>query len=79
VYASPKVHSAFEDIAENTPCTDPYYFQQVSEFARTYVADQIRYIRSQFSASTSPYRESVLRELLEIENQIPKMRYPFED
>lgn len=57
---------------------DPYYFAQVSEFARTYVADQIRYIRTQFQASNSPYRESVLAELLELENAIPDMKYAFE-
>jgi hypothetical protein len=57
---------------------DPYYFSLVSEFARTYVADQITYIRAQFQASNSPYRESVMAELLELENAIPDMEYAFE-
>ena len=57
---------------------DPYYFAQVSEFARTYVADRIRSIRMQFQASNNPHRESVLAELLEIENAILDMKYPFE-
>ncbi|KAL5330730.1 hypothetical protein ACEPPN_000250 [Leptodophora sp. 'Broadleaf-Isolate-01'] len=60
-------------------CADPYYFGQVSQFSRTWVADQIRYIRLQFQASTSPYRDSVLKDLLDIENQIPNMKYAFED
>ena len=57
----------------------PYYFQQVSEFARIYVANQIRVIRQAFAAQDSTYRDSVLTELLEIENQIPNMKYAFED
>ncbi len=57
----------------------PYYFQQVSEFARTYVANQIRVIRQEFAAQDSTYRDSVLTELLEIESKIPDMRYAFED
>ncbi len=57
----------------------PYYFQQVSEFARTYVANQIRVIRQAFAAQNSPYRDSVLTELLEIENKIPDMKSAFED
>lgn len=57
---------------------DPYYFQQVSEFARTWVADRIRFARARFQATNSPFRESVLAELLEIENAIPDMKYAFE-
>jgi hypothetical protein len=61
------------------PGTDPYYFQQVSQFARTYITEQIRVIRREYTSSTSPYRESVLKEVLEIENKIPDMKYAFED
>jgi hypothetical protein len=57
---------------------DPYYLSLVSEFARTYVADQITYIRAQFQTSNSPYRESVMAELLELENAISDLKYAFE-
>ncbi|KAK6950778.1 hypothetical protein Daesc_007303 [Daldinia eschscholtzii] len=69
----------------------PYYFGQVSEFVRNYVSelfsrlslpivsDSIRYIRQQYEASNDPNRESVLKELQEIEDKIPDMKYAFED
>lgn len=60
-------------------CTDPYYFGQVSEFARTFVSDQVNYIRGQFEASNSEYRDYVLAELQKIEDKIPDLKYPFED
>jgi hypothetical protein len=62
-----------------TMSTDPYYFGQVSQFARTYIAAEIRYIREQFRNSQSRFRDSVLQGLLEIENEIPNMKYSFED
>ncbi|CAJ2504126.1 Uu.00g115200.m01.CDS01 [Anthostomella pinea] len=57
----------------------PYYFSQVSEFARNWAGDTIRYIRTQFQASSSPYRDYVLSELKKIEDKIPDMKYAFED
>lgn len=51
----------------------------VPEFARTYVANQIRVIREEFAAQDSLYRDSVLVELREIENKIPDMKYAFEN
>ncbi|KAI9927170.1 hypothetical protein MW887_003554 [Aspergillus wentii] len=56
------VYSALQRIEHNT-IGDPYYFQQVSEFARTYVSDQIRAIRNAFRETNSPLRESIEREL----------------
>ncbi len=58
--------------------TDPHYFMQVSEFARTYMADQIRYARNAFEAADTPYRESVLAQLKELEDKIPGLKYAFE-
>ncbi|KAI0157094.1 hypothetical protein GGR52DRAFT_586914 [Hypoxylon sp. FL1284] len=57
----------------------PHYFGQVSAFARTWTGDQIRYVRAQYQASTSPYRDYVLSELKKIENKIRDMKYEFED
>ena len=48
-------------------CSDPYYFEQVSEFARNWPQDRIRQVRRELSAS-NPFRESVMRDLLELEN-----------
>ena len=59
--------------------TDPYYFAQVSEFARTFMADQIRYARNAFQAQHTPYRDYVLAELKELEDKIPDLKYAFED
>ncbi|KAK7403922.1 hypothetical protein QQX98_010292 [Neonectria punicea] len=57
----------------------PQYFGMVSEFARDFVSTQVRYIQLQFAAHDSPYRESVLKELSEIQDRIKDMKYPFED
>lgn len=57
---------------------DPYYFNQASEFARNWLQGLIDYARRQFEASDNPFRDSVLRDLLELENQIPSMKYPWE-
>ena len=59
--------------------TDPHYFRQVSEFARTFMGDQIRYARNAFQAENTPYRESVLAELKTLEDKIPDLKYAFED
>ena len=48
-------------------CSDPYYFEQVSEFARNWPQDRIRQVRRELSAS-NPFRESMMRDLLELEN-----------
>ncbi|GAW18020.1 hypothetical protein ANO14919_074890 [Xylariales sp. No.14919] len=57
----------------------PFYFRQVSQFARDFVSNQIRIIRGMYEAEGMYKRESVLRELQDIEDQIPNLRYPFED
>ncbi|OAQ69059.1 hypothetical protein VFPPC_13779 [Pochonia chlamydosporia 170] len=57
----------------------PTYFAQVSEFARTYVADQVRFICRRFGTQTTEMAASVLLELDEIEDRIPKLKYKFED
>lgn len=58
----------------------PYYFSQVSEFARTWASDQIDWVRTQYDANPDAYdRENVLKELKEIENDIPNWKYAFED
>lgn len=59
-------------------CSDPYYFEQVSVFARNWPQDRIRQVRRELSAS-NPFRESVMRDLLELENEIPNMKYSWED
>jgi len=58
---------------------DPHYFRDVSEFARTYMADRIRYVRNAYRSGSSPFRDYVLAEIKRIEDQIPKMKYAFED
>ncbi|BCR84335.1 uncharacterized protein ACHE_11737S [Aspergillus chevalieri] len=57
----------------------PYYFEQVSQFARNWLQRRIDYARRQYRASDNYLRESVERDLLELENQIPDMKYPWED
>lgn len=58
----------------------PYYFEQVSEFARTWAGDQITYIREQYQANPGAFdRASVLKRLTEIENDIPNWKYPWEE
>ncbi|KAL7949331.1 hypothetical protein V8C42DRAFT_361877 [Trichoderma barbatum] len=58
----------------------PHYLYQVSEFTRTWATDQIRYIRSMYDANPRAYnRDEVLRQLDEIEKDIPNWKYPFED
>lgn len=58
----------------------PHYFSQVSEFARTWASSQIDWIRSQYDANPDAYdRESVLKRLKDIENDIPNWKYAFED
>lgn len=59
--------------------SDPHYFSQVSDFARTWATEHIREVREGFQASPVQYRQSVLRDLSELEDRIPDMRYPFED
>lgn len=68
-------------IDSSNPCAlpDPYYFEQVSEHSRNWLRGRIAYVRRQFAASNSPFRESVERDLLELENEIPNMKYPWED
>ncbi|RYP81113.1 hypothetical protein DL770_005976 [Monosporascus sp. CRB-9-2] len=57
----------------------PYYFSAVSEFARTWAANQIRYIRGRYQANSRAHRrEDVLKELQEIEDDIPNWKYAFE-
>ena len=51
----------------------------MSSFARTWATDTIRRIRSEFEDSNGLYRDSILKELLEIENKIPDIQYAFED
>ena len=58
---------------------DINYFSLVSTHARTWAAEHIREVREGFQASRNSQRESILKELTEIENRIPDMRYPFED
>lgn len=58
---------------------DPYYMAQASDLARTRQASQIQDIRRRLGVNTSPFVARVLAELTELENDIPKMRYPFED
>ncbi|KAJ6156940.1 hypothetical protein N7497_005825 [Penicillium chrysogenum] len=58
---------------------NPHYFSSVSSFARTWATDTIRRIRSEFEDSNGLYRDSILKELLEIENKIPDIQYAFED
>lgn len=65
--------------ASLTVSLDPYYFEQVSQFARDWLQRRIDYARRQFRASNQYLRESVGRDLLELENQIPDMKYPWED
>jgi hypothetical protein len=72
------MHSIFDEPADYV-YTDPFYFGQVSQFASTYIVAEIRYIREQFRNSESPFRDSVLQGLLEIGNEIPNMKYLFED
>lgn len=64
---------------ESSVDAGPYYFGQVSEFALTWVSDHIAYVREQFEATDSPSRDYVLAELKEIENEIPRMKYAWED
>lgn len=52
---------------------------QVSDFARMTQTSQILMVRRRLGVSTSPFVERVLSDLTAIENNIPKMRYPFED
>ncbi|KAK4043860.1 hypothetical protein C8A01DRAFT_31960 [Parachaetomium inaequale] len=58
----------------------PYYFSQVSQFARDWASTQIAYIREQYNANPRAYnREKVLKQLKEIEDDIPNWKYAFED
>ncbi|RWA07611.1 hypothetical protein EKO27_g7496 [Xylaria grammica] len=57
----------------------PFYFSQVSEFARNWVNDRVRYIQRTFAGSESYERDFVLKEAQEIEKQIPDLKYPWED
>lgn len=66
-------------ISISNRCSDPYYFEQVSEFARNWLQNRIRQVRRELSASNVPFRESVMRDLLALENEIPNMKYPWED
>ncbi|KAK4164086.1 glycosyl hydrolases family 18-domain-containing protein [Cladorrhinum sp. PSN259] len=56
----------------------PHYFSDVSAYQRQVVTNQTMAIRAAFQASTSPFRDSVLRAVEDIENKIPDMKYPFE-
>ncbi|KAK3177854.1 hypothetical protein K4F52_009406 [Lecanicillium sp. MT-2017a] len=58
----------------------PYYFSQVSEFARTWGSDQVEWAIARYEANPRAYnREEVLKELKEIQNDIPNWKYAFED
>ncbi len=59
--------------------TDPHYFSNVSEFARTYMEDQIRHAREAFQAADTPFRDYVLAELKKLEDKIPDLKYAYED
>ncbi|KAL8857507.1 MAG: hypothetical protein Q9178_006002 [Gyalolechia marmorata] len=52
---------------------------KVSEFARTFMGDQVRYARNAFQAENASYREYVLAELKKLEDKIPELKYAFED
>ena len=57
---------------------DPHYFAQVSEFARTWMADRINYARSQFGTANTAERDYVMAELKKLEDKIPGLKYAFE-
>ncbi|KAK1752214.1 hypothetical protein QBC47DRAFT_433206 [Echria macrotheca] len=84
-----RVYQALQRIEQVIPAAEglsahwneayPHYFRQVSEFTRTYMADRIRYVRNAYASDGSPFREYVLAEIKRIEDQIPNMKYAFED
>lgn len=76
LYVSAGLLTSFLEIWQSL---DPYYFEQVSQFARNWLQRRIDYARRQYRASDNYLRESVERDLLELENQIPDMKYPWED
>ena len=43
------------------------------------MGEQIRYARNAFSAQNAPFRESVMKQLKELEDKIPDLKYAFED
>lgn len=43
------------------------------------MADRVRYVRNAYGSGSSPFRDYVLAEIKRIEDQIPKMKYAFED
>jgi hypothetical protein len=58
---------------------DPAYMAQVSDYARSVQRTQIETIRNRLSVNTSPLAQRILNDLTDLRNEIPKMRYPFED
>ncbi|KAI0411936.1 hypothetical protein F5X98DRAFT_356233 [Xylaria grammica] len=57
----------------------PFYFNQVSIFARSYVTGRVQYIQRYFSRAGSYKRESVLAEVKEIADKIPELKYPWDE
>ncbi|KAK8001312.1 hypothetical protein PG991_013534 [Apiospora marii] len=58
----------------------PYYFRQVSQFARDWVMTQVGLVRREYLANPGAYAgASVLRRMDQIQQQIPGMQYNFED
>jgi chitinase len=58
----------------------PEYFRLVSEFSRTWAQDRITQIREHYDAHPdAENREQLLKDLTEIEDDIPNWKYPSED
>lgn len=71
--------SRYQDESRSPLHTDQAYFSEVSDFARTFATNRIAAIREDFRDLTSAYRDSIEKALLEIEDEIPNMHYPFEN
>ncbi|KAI1852652.1 hypothetical protein JX266_002193 [Neoarthrinium moseri] len=58
----------------------PYYFSQVSLFARQWASEQISEIRRQYNANPlAANHDEVLKELKELEDSLTEWKYKFED